>query len=135
MILFLFRDAMLVRKMGPHPQYSVPKTEAHIVLEVLTEQTVRSTNMFLEKLTVKSATHIRVFGNTHADQEQENKELRRKQEEELAAVKKAQEDETLANEKRHKEIVENLNFIMTLSREDHPMVTTKLHHQRDILSS
>jgi exonuclease VII large subunit len=146
MISILLQDAMLIRKIRPHPEDAIPKTDVQIVDEVLKEQIASSTSMFLTRLCVESSTRknsvlagrIRDLENKLADQEQRSvkaaeryrnemearmqaqeqkfEELRRKQDEELAAVKKAQEEKALENEKRQQETEAMLNYLIRTSQ-------------------
>ena len=131
---------MVLRRMGPHPEDHVPKTDLQIVEEVLHEQSSSST--FLSSIGVTSSskrssassTRIRELEEKLANEKQQSVEaseryqqemeermiaqeqkyeaLRIKQEEELAAIKKEQDEKALAFEKRHQEMDAILSLLL-----------------------
>ena len=123
---------MVLRRMGPHPEDHVPKTDLQIVEEVLHEQSSSST--FLSSISLTSSSkrssassaRIRELEEKLANEKQQSLDanemyqqemeermiaqeekyeaLRIKQEEELASINKEQDEKALAFEKRHQEM-------------------------------
>jgi hypothetical protein len=137
---------MVLRKMGPHLEDWIPKTDLEIVEEVLRDPNISRAITFLSSIGVSSASKRSTIsaGRTleledkistqeqdslNADgrvqremeermQEQERKfeEMRNKQDDELEAVKKSSEANRLAFEKRQKEMDGMLSYLLRISQ-------------------
>jgi hypothetical protein len=137
---------MVLRKMGPHPEDWIPKTDLEIVEEVLRDQKKSRAITFLSSIGVSfaskrstvSAGRIRELEDKISTQEQDLlnaaervqremeermkeqerkfEEMRNKQDDELEAVKKSSEANRLAFEKRQKEMDGMLSYPLRMSQ-------------------
>jgi hypothetical protein len=137
---------MVLRKMGPHPEDWIPKTDLEIVEEVLRDQNKSRSITFLSSIGVSSASkrstvsagRIRELEDKISTQEQDLlnaaervqremeermqeqerkfEEKRKKQDDELEAVKKSSEANRLAFEKRQKEMDGMLSYLLRMSQ-------------------
>jgi hypothetical protein len=137
---------MVLRKMGPHPEDWIPKTDLEIVEEVLRDQNKSRAITFLSSIGVSyaskrstvSAGRIRELEDKISTQEQDSlnaaervqremeermqeqerkfEEMRKKQDDELEAVKKSSEANRLAFEKRQKEMDGMLSYLLRMSQ-------------------
>jgi hypothetical protein len=137
---------MVLRKMGPHPEDWIPKTDLEIVEEVLRDQNKSISITFLSSIRVSSASkrstvsagRIRELEDKISTQEQDSlnaaervqhemeermqeqerkfEEMRKKQDDELEAVKKSSEANCLAFEKRQKEMDGMLSYLLRMSQ-------------------
>ena len=134
---------MVLRKMEPHPEDHIPKTNVEIVEEVLKEQT--KTITFLNKLCVSkssrrsstSSAHIKELEERLALQEQQSEEaskkyerevqqrmqaheqkieeLKSQQDAEIAAIRKENAEKSLVFENKQKEMDALLGYLLRTS--------------------
>ena len=134
----LLQNEMVLRKMGPHPEDHIPKTDLQIIDEVLQELTSSSQSSIAipkgSSKTSSSSAYIRELEDRLAtqeqqyleacerydheikqrmqDQEQKFEDLRMKQELEIATLKKDQEEKSLEFAKRQQEMDALLSFLL-----------------------